>query len=220
MGRLLNIITPLHLRTRRDYLARMVDEKVHCMRTASEYGAEYWDGDRRYGYGGYRYDGRQRAIAEGLISAHHLKPDARILDVGCGKGYLLYELTQLLPRATVVGIDRSAYALEHAKPEVRSQLVQHLAEKPLPFADDEFDLVISITTLHNLPIHHLGPALREIQRVGRGGYVAVESYRNHQELFNLQCWALTCQSFFSAEEWIWLFDHFGYQGDYEFIYFE
>jgi hypothetical protein len=62
--------------------------------------------------------------------------------------------------------------------------------------------------------------LREIQRVGRGGYVAVESYRNHQELFNLQCWALTCQSFFSAEEWIWLFDHFGYQGDYEFIYFE
>lgn len=220
MGRLLNIITPLHVRTPRDYLSRMVDDKVLCMRTASEYGQEYWDGDRRYGYGGYRYDGRQRAIAEGLISAHRLKADARILDVGCGKGYLLYEFAQLLPQATVVGIDRSAYALEHAKAEIRSHLVQHLAEKPLPFADGEFDLVISITTLHNLAINHVGPALREIQRVGRGGYVAVESYRNHQELFNLQCWALTCQSFFSAEEWIWLFDHFGYQGDHEFIYFE
>ena len=220
MRRLLNIITQLHVRTARDYLPRMIDDKAHCMRVASEYGADYWDGDRRYGYGGYRYDGRQRSIAEGLISAYKLKSDARILDVGCGKGYLLYEFTQLLPQATVVGFDRSPYALEHAKPEVRSQLIEQAAEKPFPYADGEFDLVVSITTLHNLPIHHLGAALSEIQRVGRSGYVAVESYRNHQELFNLQCWALTCQSFFSADEWTWLFGHFGYQGDYEFIYFE
>ena len=42
---------------------------------------------------------------------------------------------------------------------------------------------------------------------------------NEKELFNLQCWALTCQSFFSKDEWIWIFDEFGYKGDYEFIYF-
>jgi ubiquinone/menaquinone biosynthesis C-methylase UbiE len=190
------------------------------MQVASEYGPEYWDGDRRFGYGGYRYDGRQRAVAEGLISAHGLAADARILDVGCGTGFLLYEFTQLLPQVAVVGIDRSAYALEHAKEEVRSHLFQHAAEKPLPFADKEFDLVVSITTLHNLPIRHLGTALQEIQRVGRRGYVVVESYRNCRELFNLECWALTCQSFFGMEDWLWLFGHFGYQGDYEFIFFE
>ena len=41
-----------------------------------------------------------------------------------------------------------------------------------------------------------------------------------KELFNLQCWALTCESFFSKKEWVWLLKNNGYTGDYEFIYFE
>ena len=40
------------------------------------------------------------------------------------------------------------------------------------------------------------------------------------ELFNLECWALTAESLFHTEEWIWLYKEFGYNGDYEFIYFE
>ena len=66
----------------------------------------------------------------------------------------------------------------------------------------------------------LEKALNEIDRVGRQGYVMVESYRSEQEQFNLQCWALTCESFFDVDEWIWLYDRFGYTGDYEFIFFE
>ena len=97
MGRLLNIVTPLHKGTKRDYLARMVDDKVHCMLKAKEYEADYWDGDRRYGYGGYKYDGRWKVVAENLIAIYDLKPGAKILDVGCGKAHLLYELQQLLP---------------------------------------------------------------------------------------------------------------------------
>ena len=96
----------------------------------------------------------------------------------------------------------------------------HSARTPYPFGDREFDLVISLTTLHNLPIFDLNVALKEIARVGKQQYLLVESFRNEQELFNLQCWALTCESFYSTSEWIWLFDHFGYAGDYEFIYFE
>ena len=92
MGKLLNIATPLHRRTTRDYLARMMDDKVHCMRKAKEYERDYWDGDRRYGYGGYRYDGRWKPVAQQLIDIYQLAPDAKILDVGCGKGHLLYEL--------------------------------------------------------------------------------------------------------------------------------
>jgi cyclopropane fatty-acyl-phospholipid synthase-like methyltransferase len=85
MGRLLNIVTPLHQQTKRDYLARMVDDKVVCMMKAKAYEFDYWDGDRRYGYGGYRYiEGRWKPAAQVLIDIYGLKGDARILDVGCG----------------------------------------------------------------------------------------------------------------------------------------
>src|SRR5262249_43069629 len=114
MGQLLEVVTPLHKRTQRDYLARMVDDKVHCMRKAKEYERDYWDGDRRYGYGGYRYDGRWKAVARTLIDHYNLGPAARILDVGCGKAHLLYELTQLLPGADVTGFDISIHGLADA----------------------------------------------------------------------------------------------------------
>jgi ubiquinone/menaquinone biosynthesis C-methylase UbiE len=220
MGKLLNIITPLHKKTRRDYLGRMNDDKVHCMKIARKYGKDYWDGDRRYGYGGYRYDGRWKIVAEKLIKNYHLKKDAKILDVGCGKAFLLYELKKLLPEATIAGFDISAHGLRQAKKEVRPYLFRHHAEKPYPYHDQEFDLVISITTLHNLGIAKLEKAVKEIERVGKQKYIAVESYRNPEELFNLQCWALTCEAFFTKQDWIWLYKHFGYTGDFEFIYFE
>ena len=220
MGCLRNIINPLHRATRREYLPRMQDDKVHCMQVAKEYGRDYWDGDRRYGYGGYRYDGRWKAVAEQLIATYELAEDARILDVGCGKAYLLYELQQLLPQARVSGFDVSAYGLADAKEEIRDRLFRHRAEDPYPFADDEFDLVISLNALHNLPLPKLYAALKEIERVGRQKYLTVESYRNEQELFNLQCWALTCEAFFDTDSWVWLLEHCGYRGDYEFIFFE
>ncbi len=112
MGRLLEIITPLHRMTKRDYLARMVDDKVHCMLKAKEYEADYWDGDRRYGYGGYRFiEGRWTPVAQALIDIYGLKRDAKILDVGCGKAFLLYELKRLLPDAEIVGFDVSRHGL-------------------------------------------------------------------------------------------------------------
>lgn len=220
MEKLLNIITPLHKKTKRDYLARMINDKAACSKIAREYGRDYWDGDRRYGYGGYRYDGRWEVVARRLIEVYSLSKEARILDVGCGKGYLLYELKRLLPGTTVRGFDISRYAIENAKEEIKSELLLREAQAPYPFKDKEFDLVISITTLHNLYIGELKVALQEIERVGKNKYVTVESYRNVDELFNLQCWALTCNSFFSRDEWVWLFNEFGYRGDYEFIYFE
>jgi SAM-dependent methyltransferase len=220
MKQVLNIITPLHKKTKRDYIGRMTDDKVRCMQVARKYDKDFWDGDRRYGYGGYEYDGRWEVVARGLIEKYNLPDDAKILDVGCGKGFLLYEFTKLLPAATVTGFDISSYAIEKAKPEVKSALFVHNAQNSLPYSDNEFDLVISITTLHNLGIQELKSALKEIERVGRNRYIVVESFRNEEELFNLQCWALTCEGFFRPDGWVWLFDEFGYTGDYEFIYFE
>jgi len=220
MGKFLEIITPLHKKTSRDYIGRMSDRKIESMKVAKQYGREYWDGERRFGYGGYTYDGRWEVVARRLIEQYRLSATAQILDVGCGKGYLLYEFKKLLPLSTLVGLDTSEYAMKTSKEEIKGNIILHRAQDPYPYKDASFDLVISITTLHNLMINELKPALREIERVGKNKYIAVESYRNEEELFNVQCWALTCQSFFNKEEWEWLFKEFGYTGDYEFIYFE
>ncbi len=214
-------MAPLHQATQRDYLARMVDDKVHCMKIAKQYGKEYWDGDRRYGYGGYTYiPGRWKPVAQALIQTYGLGPGSKILDVGCGKGFLLHELLLLEPELKVAGFDVSAYGISCASNLVKPQLFEHQAQALYPFVDNEFDLVISLTTLHNLRLFDLKTALGEIERVGKQAYVMLESYRNEQELFNLECWALTCESFFDQAEWIYLYEQFGYSGDYEFIYFQ
>ena len=221
MGELVNIVTPLHQATTRNYLARMVDEKIHCMEIAQQYGPDYWDGERRYGYGGYRFiPGRWQPVARALIDRYQLSEASSVLDVGCGKGFLLHELKLLLPGLTVAGFDISSQGIGDARSEVRESLFIHRAQDEYPYSDGAFDLVISLGCLHNLRLPELENAIPEIQRVGRAGYIMLESYRNNAELFNLQCWALTAQSFFDVSEWLWLYDQLGYTGDYEFIFFE
>ena len=148
-------------------------DKVECAGVAVKFGKEYWDGDRKYGYGGYRYDGRWRVVAAEIARHYKLPADARVLDVGCGKAFLLYEFTQVLPVARVAGIDVSEYGIRNAKEEVRPFL-QVASAPALPFRDGSFDLVISILTLHNLYNYDLWKTLDEIERVGRGAkYVVV-----------------------------------------------
>ena len=96
---------------------------------------------------------------------------------------------------------------------------KHKAEKKFPFKSNYFDLVISLATLHNLKNFDLSNSIKEIERVGKKKYIMVESYKNDKQLFNLQCWALTCQAFLSIKEWIWLYKKLKYSGNYEFIYF-
>jgi ubiquinone/menaquinone biosynthesis C-methylase UbiE len=217
----IDFTTPLHKKTVRDYLGRVMEaDKAECAEVAIRWDKDYWDGERRYGYGGMKYDGRWRVVAEAMVKHYGLKPDARILDIGCGKGFLLYEFTQVLPGCTVAGLDISQYAAEHCKPELQGKItVGHARE--LPYADRSFDLVFTINTLHNLYNYDLFAALKEIERVGRGGkYIVVESYRNEREKVNLLYWQLTCRSFYSTAEWEWFFKLAGYTGDYSFIFFE
>jgi len=120
MGVLREFVTPLHRSTSRDYLSRMNDDKVYCMLRAKEYGPDYWDGDRRFGYGGYEYrPGYWKPVAEKLIETYNLRSGSRVLDLGCGKGFLLHELLLLEPKLQVVGTDISEYALSRATDLVR-----------------------------------------------------------------------------------------------------
>ena len=217
----IDFLSALHRRAQRDYLARVNEfPKAEAAKVAKKFDAEYWDGDRKFGYGGYKYDGRYRQVAEAMAHHYGLKPGASILDVGCGKAFLLYEFTQAVPGVKVQGIDISRYGIEHAKPEVRPFLQVGNATE-LPFVDHSFDLVISITTLHNLYCYELDRALREIERVGKKDkYIVVESYRNEEEKANLLYWQLTCEMFCTPREWEWWYQRCGYMGDYSSIYFE
>jgi protein-L-isoaspartate(D-aspartate) O-methyltransferase len=217
----LEFLDKVHSATKRDYLARVLaGNKAEFAAVAKKFDMEYWDGSRNTGYGGYSYDGRWLGVAKRMAAHYGLKAGDRILDVGCGKGYLLYEFTQAIPGVEIAGIDVSRYALEHAKKEVKSSLLEGRAEA-LPFKDGSFDLVISINTLHNLQLPELELALREIERVGRSKkYILMDGYRNEQEKVNLLYWQLTCESFFTPREWEWLFKQCGYSGDHGCIYFE
>lgn len=216
----IDFISALHGQTHRDYLQRVVSgDKAHCSQVAKRFDQDYWDGDRKYGYGGFVYDGRWAPVAAEIIRHYGLTAASSVLDVGCGKGFLLHELRQLLPGLKVRGLDVSFYALKHAKEEVRPFLDLGEAQR-LPYGDRSFDLVLSITTLHNLYLYDLVRALHEIERVGRGAAcIVVESYRNEREKENLLNWQLTCECFFTPSEWQWIFRQFGYGGDYGFIFF-
>ncbi len=216
-----DFVMKLHKSTKRNYLERVMKyDKAQCAKVALKYDREYWDGDRQYGYGGYNYDGRWRSVAEDMVEYYNLEPGSRILDVGCGKGVLLYEFTHVLKDAHVSGIDISSYAIENAKEEVKPFLKVGNA-RSLPYEDKSFDFVVSINTLHNLYNYELWDAVREIERVGRGAkHIIIESYRNEEEKVNLLYWQITCRSFYSPAEWEWFFKQAGYTGDYSYIVFD
>ena len=217
----IDFLSSLHSRTKRDYVQRVIEhDKAECAEVAKRWGFDYWDGDRKYGFGGYAYDGRWRPVAEKMAAYYGLEAGDRILDIGCGKGFLLHEFTLAVPGIEVAGIDVSEYAVRHAKDEVRPHLRVGSATE-LPWPNGHFDFVYSLNTFHNLKNFELMAALKEMQRVGKKNrYICVESYRNEREKANLLYWQLTCETFFAPDEWFWFFDRAGYEGDAGFIYFE
>ena len=195
-------------------------DKAEAAQLAIKYDYDYWDGSRQTGYGGYKYDGRWRKVADAMVATYSIESGMRILDVGCGKGFLLHDFRQACPGVEVAGLDVSRYAIDHAMESVRPFLEEGTAAK-LPWPDDHFDLVVSINTLHNLYIYDLWLALLEIERVGRGAkFICVEAYRSEREKVNLMYWQLTCRAFHTPAEWEWIFDQTGYSGDHEYIFFE
>mgnify|MGYP006179972357 FL=1 len=215
------VFTQFHKKTKRDYIGRMMNGKIHSMTKARKFEKEYWDGPRRYGYGGYKFiPGLITPMAKRIIKIYKLNNSSKVLDAGCGKGFLLFEIKRLLPGIYIRGFDISKYGLKNSKKEIKKHLMIGDIKKKFSYKSKFFDLVLSFNCLHNLEIFELEKSLKEIERVGKKFFIVVESYRNSKELFNLQCWALTANAFFSKNEWIWLFKKFKYTGDYEFIYFE
>ena len=201
-------------RARRNVGARARAKTEAHVRIARQYGAEYFDGPREYGYGGYRYDGRWRPIAEDIVAHWRLQPGDRVLDVGCAKGFLVKDLMSACPGLEVFGLDISEYALMNCERDVVGRL--HLGSAVrLPFPDKSFTAVTSINTLHNLSHGECITALREIERLAPGrAYVQVDSYHTEEERALFLDWVLTAVTHGYPDEWRALFTEAGYTGDY------
>jgi len=181
---------------------------------ALRFGAEYFDGSREQGYGGYRYDGRWMPIARDIVAHFGLRPGDRVLDVGCAKGFLVTDLMRVCPGLEVFGLDISDYALQHAEPGARGRLVLGTGDR-LPFRDGTFAAVLCINVIHNFDRDRCIAALRAIERLAPGrGYVQVDTYRNEAEREIFLGWVLTAVTFLRPEEWRALFAEAGYTGDY------
>lgn len=226
----INFLESLHTSTKRNYLERAcLPDRAECMRIASQYGKDYWDGDRKYGYGGYKYDGRWKNTAEIFIKYYSLRLNSRILDIGCGKGFLLYELNKIID-TDVNGLDISRYAIEKSRNIIGekktasgyiSSLQIGTCGEPFIWASNLFDFVYSINVLHNLNYTDLKLAIREIVRVMKDkAWICVESFRNEEEKCNLLNWALTCQSYYSPDDWKNILTDNGYKCDVGFVFFE
>ena len=141
-----------------------------------QFGKEYFDGTRNQGYGGYNYHPKfWQPVVKRLQKFYKLNSKSRVLDVGCGKGFLLYDFIQLLPGITVAGVEISEYAISNAIEKVKPFIVLGNAKK-LPFADKTFDLVLALNTIHNLPLEDCFLALKEIERVGKNKFIVNDAF--------------------------------------------
>ena len=202
-------------KTKRNLDERVASKTEADRAIARQFGQDFFDGDRKHGYGGFNYFSRfWQPVIPTFQEYWQLNSKSSLLDVGCGKGFMLHDLAELIPGITVRGIDVSKYAIantiEDMKPYVQTANAVHL-----PFDDDSFDVVISINTIHNLERKECGRALQEIERVSRGqSFITVDAYRNDDEKERMYAWNLTAKTIMSVNEWIKFFEEVGYTGDY------
>lgn len=202
-------------KTTRNLDARVAEKNDEIRVVARKFGKEFFDGERKYGYGGFSYNSKYWSPVIPDFQKHFGPLAGKsLLDVGCAKGFMLYDLLRLVPNIVVKGIDISSYAIENSIPEVK-QFLSVADATDLPFKDQSFDVVISINTIHNLELENCKKALREISRVSRGkSFVTVDAFSNEEERARMMAWNLTAKTILSVEDWVSLFDDVGYEGDY------
>lgn len=182
---------------------------------ARKFGKEFFDGDRKSGYGGFSYMPRfWQPVIPAFKEYYNLNSESSVLDIGCGKGFMLFDMCEKIPGIKIAGVDISEYAIENSKEEV-SAFLKVANAVDLPFADNSFDVVISINTIHNLEQDKCGKALKEIERVSkRNSFITVDAYRNEEEKELMLAWNLTAKTIMSVEDWKIFFKAVGYTGDY------
>ena len=201
--------------SQRDISGRLESKTQHDKLIAMEFGQEFFDGSRSHGYGGFSYNSRfWKNVVPAFQQHWNLINGDSVLDIGCAKGFMIYDMQLLIQGLQVSGIDISEYAIDSAKEEVKN-FCKVANATDLPFADKSIDVSISITTLHNLEEKELVRALLEIERVTkRGSFITLDAYRNNEEKDRMEAWNLTAKTVMHVDSWREFFKDVGYTGDY------
>jgi len=181
------------------------------MLSACKFGWEYYD-KKGCAYDGYIYDGRWIPVVKRFKDYYKLKSGDKVLDIGCAKGYMLYDFYNL--GIDVTGVDISEYAINCVPPEIKDKCYVHYANDLPMFEDNKFDLVICINALHCMPEGDCRRGLREIQRVGKNAFISLDAWRNEEEEKRMRDWTLTAATLKSVDDWKQMFKDEGYTGDY------
>lgn len=202
-------------KTKRNVKERGATKTEEDRQIARQFGKDFFDGDRKHGYGGFSYHSRfWQPVVPTFQEHYNLTEGSQVLDVGCAKGFMLHDFKEQIPGVEVQGVDVSSYAIENCLEGMRPYL-EVADARSLPFEDNSFDLVIAINTIHNLEIEDLKTSLREISRVSRkGAYITIDAYRNEEEKVLMDAWNLTAKTVLHVDEWKELFREVGYTGDY------
>ncbi|MCF7866035.1 class I SAM-dependent methyltransferase [Candidatus Woesearchaeota archaeon] len=202
-------------KTKRDLKARGEEKTDEIRSVARKFEKDFFDGDRKYGYGGFTYNSRfWSEVVKDFINYYDLQPGNKIFDIGSAKGFMLYDLNQAMPELILKGIDISNYAVAHTIKGVREfNFVGDVRDLSM-YKDDEFDLVICINTVHNLPIDECKRAISEIQRIGKHAFITMDAWNTDEEKEAMMAWNLTAKTMMSVLDWKKLFDEVGYKGDY------
>lgn len=144
------------------------------------------------------YDRRWRFYIDATLKAtlQHLAiaPESTILDVGCGTGLLLQQLSERYPAATLVGLDSSAEMLAVAREKLSPAIALHLGEaNQLPFSNQQFDYVISTSAFHYF--RNPSKVLQEFSRILKlkGCLIITDWCRDYWSMFALNLWLRYCE---------------------------
>tara|TARA_B100000989_G_scaffold283614_1_gene249659 strand:- start:14647 stop:15300 length:654 start_codon:yes stop_codon:yes gene_type:complete len=202
-------------KTNRDLKEASLERTDEVRKIARKFEKDFFDGERKYGYGGYNYNPKfWTNVVKDFVNHYELSDGSKILDIGCGKGFMVYDFLKFNSKFSVQGIDISKYAINNSLPEVKNNLKVGNANK-LEFDDNSFDLVISINTVHNLIKSECAKSLKEIERVSKKDkYIIVDAYKNDEEKNRMFAWNLTAKTIMHVDEWKEFFEENGYHGDY------
>ena len=214
MGKEINLLEK-YPKSKRNVEDRNFNKSKKNIEIARKFDKEFFDGSRETGYGGYHYNPRfWTEVVKTFKNYWDLNNRSKLLDVGCGKGFMIYDFVKLIPGITVKGIDISEYAINNSLEEIKKDLIVANA-KSLPFEKNQFDYAISINTVHNLEIDDCTKALKEIDRVSKNGsFVTVDAYRTKEEKERMFKWNLTAKTIMSVDEWKSYFKEINFRGDY------
>ena len=214
MGKEINLLAD-YPKSKRNLVDRENFKSEQNVKIARKFGKDFFDGGRETGYGGFNYNSKYWTdVVKKFKSYWKLDVDSTLLDVGCAKGFMLYDLSLLIPGINFKGIDISKYAIDHALDSVKKKLLVANA-RDLPFENDSFDFTISINTVHNLELDQCAEAIKEISRVSKkNSFITVDAYRNDEDKERMYKWNLTAKTIMSVEEWIIFFKKIDYKGDY------